>query len=99
MGAFGALLMLWAIGWVADSATDTVAYRLNQVTFGLWDKLHLGLGGPTVGDLLNKLSVSEHLGDFRKGLLDTEHVVFYLSVVFFSLFMTQRIVESRRWRG
>jgi len=99
VGAFGALLMLWAIGWVADSATETVAYRLNQVSFGLWEKLHLGLGGPTVGDLLTKLSVSEHLGDFRKGLLDTEHVVFYLSVIFFSLFMTQRIVESRKWRG
>lgn len=99
VGAFGALLMLWAIGWVADSATVTLASLMNSATFGLWEKLNLGLGGPTLGELLNKVSITEHFQDFRKGLLDTEHVVFYLSVVFFSLFLTQRVVESRKWRG
>lgn len=99
VGAFGALLMLWAVSWIADSVTMTLAGLMNSATFGLWEKLNLGLGGPTLGDLLNKISITEHFQDFRKGLLDTEHVVFYLSVVFFSLFMTQRVVESRRWRG
>lgn len=99
VGAFGALLMLWAVSWIADSVTMTLAGLMNSATFGLWEKLNLGLGGPTLGDLLNKISITEHFQDFRKGLLDTEHVVFYLSVVFFSLFLTQRVVESRRWRG
>ncbi|MBI1951005.1 MAG: ABC transporter permease subunit [Acidobacteria bacterium] len=99
VGAFGALLMLWAVSWVADSVTVTLAGLMNSATFGLWEKLKLGVGGPTVGDLLNKISITEHFQDFRKGLLDTEHVIFYLSVVFFSLFLTQRVVESRRWRG
>jgi len=99
VGSFGALLMLWAITWIADSATMTVASLMNSATFGLWEKLHLGTGGPTLGDLLNKLSITEHFQDFRKGLLDTEHVIFYLSLIFFSLFMTQRVVESRKWRG
>jgi ABC-2 type transport system permease protein len=99
VGAFGALLMLWAISWIADSVTMTLAGLMNSATFGLWEKMNLGLGGPTLGDLLNKISITEHFQDFRKGLLDTEHVVFYLSVVFFSLFLTQRVVESRRWRG
>lgn len=99
VGAFGAFLMLWAVSWVADSLTVTLAGLLNTASFGLWEKLKLGLGGPSLGDLLNKISITEHLNDFRKGLLDTEHVVFYLSVVFFSLFLTQRVVESRRWRG
>ena len=99
VGAFGALLMLWAVSWIADSVTMTLAGLMNSATFGLWEKLKLGLGGPTLGDLLNKISITEHFQDFRKGLLDTEHVIFYLSVVFFSLFLTQRVVESRRWRG
>ncbi|MEK7283588.1 MAG: ABC transporter permease subunit [Acidobacteriota bacterium] len=99
VGAFGTLLMLWAISWIADSVTMTLAGLMNSATFGLWEKMNLGLGGPTLGDLLNKISITEHFQDFRKGLLDTEHVVFYLSVVFFSLFLTQRVVESRRWRG
>jgi ABC-2 type transport system permease protein len=98
VGAFGALLMLWSIGWIADSATSTLAGVLNSVTFGLWEKAGLGLGGPTLGDLLNRLSIMEHFQDFRKGLLNTEHVVFYLSVVFVSLFLTQRVLESQKWR-
>ena len=82
VGTFGTLLLLWAIAWVADAAAG----------------VRLGLGDATLGDLLNKISISEHLQDFRKGLLDTEHVVFYLSVVFLFLFLTQRVVESRKWR-
>jgi ABC-2 type transport system permease protein len=98
VGAFGALLMLWSIGWVADSATTTLASLMNSLSFGLWEKLKLGLGGPTLGDLLNKISITEHFQDFRKGLLDTEHVIFYLSMVFLSLFLTQRVMESQKWR-
>ncbi len=99
VGAFGASLAFWILPWVADSATVTLASLMNSMTFGLWEKLHLGVGGPTLGDLLNKLSFIDHLKDFQKGLLDTEHIVFYLSVVFLSLFLTQRVVDSQRWRG
>src|SRR5262249_5094682 len=99
VGAFGAFLALWVISWVADSATVTLASMMNSLSFGLWEKLHLGLGGPTLGSLLNKISIIEHFQDFRKGLLDTEHMVFYLSVIFLSLFLAQRVVESQRWRG
>ncbi len=99
VGAFGASLAFWILPWIAESATVTLASLMNSVTFGLWEKLHLGLGGPTLGDFLTKLSFVNHLDDFRKGLLDTEHVVFYLTVVFFSLFLTQRVVDSQRWRG
>ncbi len=44
------------------------------------------------------MSIIEHFQDFRKGVLDTEHLVFYLSAIFISLFLTQRVVESQRWR-
>ncbi|HKB08886.1 MAG TPA: ABC transporter permease [Candidatus Polarisedimenticolia bacterium] len=99
VGAFGASLGLWILPWIAESATVTLASLMNSVTFGLWEKLHLGLGGPTLGDLLNKMSFVDHLKDFQKGIFDTEHLVFYLSVVFLSLFLTQRVVDSQRWRG
>jgi ABC-2 type transport system permease protein len=99
VGAFGVNLLLWAIAWAADAArTVTLAGVVNRATLGLWEKLGLGVGGATLGDLLGRLSVTEHFQDFRKGLLDTEHVVFYLSAVFLALFLTQRVVESRSWR-
>ena len=99
VGAFGANLLLWAIAWAAEAAESyTLAGIANTITQGLWEKMGLGLGGPTLGDLLNKISITEHFQDFRKGLLDTEHVVFYLSAILFALFLTQRVLESRRWR-
>jgi ABC-2 type transport system permease protein len=98
VGAFGALLMLWVIDWMSESATITLAEVANRFTMGLWEKLHLGLGGPTLGDFLGSMSLITHFNDFRKGLIDTQHVVFYLSVVFMALFVTQRVLESRRWR-
>ena len=34
-----------------------------------------------------------------KGVLDSKDVVFYLSMIFFSLFLTSRSMESLRWRA
>ena len=98
VSAFGTFLFLWVIDWMASSATVTLGALMNRLTLGLWEKIHLGTGGPTLGDLLGSLSIIGHLRDFQKGLIDTQHVIFYGSVIFMSLFLTQRVLESRRWR-
>jgi ABC-2 type transport system permease protein len=36
--------------------------------------------------------------DFSRGLVDTRHLVLYVSVAVFCLFLTVRSLESRRWR-
>lgn len=98
VSAFGTFLFLWVIDWMASSATVTLGELMSRLTLGLWDKVGLGTGGPTLGDLLGSLSIIGHLRDFQKGLIDSQHVIFYLSVIFMSLFLTQRVLESRRWR-
>jgi ABC-2 type transport system permease protein len=99
VGAFGANLLLWAIAWAAEAAESyTLAGLINSATAGLWEKVGGGTGGPTLGDLLTRLSITEHLQDFRKGLIDTEHVVFFVTAIVFALFLTQRVLDSRRWR-
>jgi ABC-2 type transport system permease protein len=55
--------------------------------------------GPTMQAVLNYVSITEHLNDFTKGVLDTKHVVYYVSFIAFSLFLTVRSVDSERWRG
>ena len=55
--------------------------------------------GPTTQSVLNYLSITEHLNDFTRGVLDTKHLVYYLSFIAFSLFLTVRAVDSERWRG
>ena len=49
--------------------------------------------------VLNYLSIVTHFDNFAKGLLDSKDVIFYLSMIFFSLFLTSRAMESLRWRA
>lgn len=55
--------------------------------------------GPTLGAILRSLSITEHFSDFGKGIIDTKHVVFYLSFIVFGLFLATKSVDSDRWRG
>jgi len=51
--------------------------------------------GPTLGEVLNYLSITEHFLDFAKGVVDTKDVVFYLSFVVFGLFLTNQALEFK----
>lgn len=55
--------------------------------------------GPTLGAILSYLSITEHFDDFGKGVLDTTHVIFYLSFIVFGLYLTLKSVDTDRWRG
>jgi ABC-2 type transport system permease protein len=49
--------------------------------------------------VINYLSIVTHFDNFSKGVLDLKDVVFYLSMIFFGLFITARSMESLRWRA
>jgi hypothetical protein len=52
-----------------------------------------------MGRMLFFVSVPQHFQrDFCRGLVDTRHLTLYTSVAVFSLFLTVRSLESRRWR-
>jgi ABC-2 type transport system permease protein len=55
--------------------------------------------GPTGRVIVGFLSITEHLDDFTKGIIDTKHLVYYLSFITFGLFLTAKSVDSERWRG
>ena len=49
--------------------------------------------------VLSYLSVVTHFETFAKGVLEIKDIVFYLSMIFFGLFLTARSLESLRWRA
>lgn len=55
--------------------------------------------GPTTQTVLNYMSITDHLNDFTMGVLDTKHLVYYVSFIAFGLFLTARSVDTERWRG
>lgn len=95
-----------AVGLCLSAFTDNqvLAYVLSVgALLVLWFMSALegkvvGWLGERAADFLKNLSVIEHFQDFSKGVVDTRHVAYYLSVIFFSLFVAQRVVDSHRWR-
>lgn len=45
------------------------------------------------------VSVVSHFEPFAKGVVDSKDVIFYLSMIFFGLFLSARSLESLRWRS
>ncbi len=54
--------------------------------------------GESVGALLKYLSLTEHFGELVKGVIDTRDLMYFGSIIVLALFLTQRSVESLRWR-
>jgi ABC-2 type transport system permease protein len=47
---------------------------------------------------LSFFSLFDQMNDFARGVVDTRSLIFYVSTTFFFLFLTLRVVESRRWK-
>jgi len=76
----------------------------GMVTFAvfllLWIITWIGsFSGPTIDKLTQYLSIVDHYDDFGKGVIDTTHLVYYVSFITFGLFLTAKAVDSERWRG
>lgn len=54
--------------------------------------------GPRLGHVLMTVNVMAHFEDFTKGILDTKSLVFFLSTTVFFLFLSTKVLESKRWR-
>jgi len=102
LGLFLYSAALLSIGLFISTLTENQIVSVI-ITFGailvLWviDALSSWSMG-SIRDVLNYLSLTGHLEDFMKGVIDTSHIIFYLSFIFVGLFLTYRSLESLRWK-
>lgn len=54
------------------------------------------ISGP-LGQFAKALSISEHYGDFLRGVIDTTHVIYFLSIIIVSLLISMLGVAKRAW--
>ena len=91
-----------ALGLMISSTTNNqiVAGVITFVVFLLlWIVGWFGdSAGPWMGPLTSWLSITEHFDDFSKGIIDTKHVLYYVSLITFGLFLTAKSVDTERWR-
>ncbi len=78
------------VAGVATFAVSLLLWVLEWVT---------AFSTSATGKVLSYLSVVSHFESFAKGILDSKDVIYYLSVIFFGLFLTSRSMESLRWRS
>ena len=105
-GYLGLLLMggcFLSLGLFISSLTKNqivAAMATFAVFLMLWVINWIGtFVGPTTQAVLAHLSLTEHYDDFARGIIDTKHLVYYLSFMAFGLFLTAKSVDSERWRG
>lgn len=105
LGLFLAGAMFLAVGLLLSSlvrsqmlaALLALFVSLGFIVVGIW-RPDMDTGSAFYR-LLFFFSVPLHFSrDFSRGLVDTRHVVLYVSVALFCLFLTVRSLESRRWR-
>ncbi|MCH7712329.1 MAG: ABC transporter permease [Chloroflexi bacterium] len=54
--------------------------------------------GSTASSIIGEVGIKSHFDDFERGVIDTKHVIYFLTFIAFFLFLTIRALESRRWR-
>jgi ABC-2 type transport system permease protein len=92
-----------AVGLLISSLTKNQIVAV-MVTFSVFLLLWVinwiaSFTGPTTQQVLNYLSITDHLDDFTRGIIDTKHLVYYVSFICFGLFLTARAVDTERWKG
>lgn len=92
-----------AVGILISSLTENQIVASVVTFFILLVFWIIGWYADSVGGnwrgLFQYLSILEHLDNFGKGVIETRDVVYYLTVITLSLFLTLRALESKRWRG
>ena len=91
-----------SIGLLASSLTNN---QIVSLVVGLGILLVLTLIEQAAGlldgawaTLLSQIGLTTHLDDFYRGVIDTTHIVYYITFTMVFLFLTVRSLETRRWR-
>ncbi len=105
----GYLGMLLVGGCMVSVGVFFSSLTRNQIVAGMFTFIVLlllwviewigGLLPAGLAAVCSYLSLTGHVEDFLRGIVDTAHVVYYLSFITFGLFLTAKAVDSERWRG
>jgi ABC-2 type transport system permease protein len=97
----GMAFMAWGLFTSSITRNQIVAWIVAAIPLVLFVALAFWLVSELEGwsrDAFQKVNILRHLDQFNRGLVTLESVVFFLATTLFFLFLTVKVVESRRWR-
>ncbi len=97
---YGAALLALGMWFSTLTRNQIIAGVIGMVVFLLLYILDWGeeVSGGAVGRLLSYASLSTHLDNFAKGVIDLSDVIYFLSLVSLGIFLTARSVEALKGR-
>ena len=98
MGLFLIGASFLAVGLFASSLSQNQIVSA-VISFGLlllfWI---IGASSDAETSVVGYLSIINHLDNFIKGVVEVKDLVYYISFIFFGLFLTHIVLDSQRWR-
>jgi len=95
-------MMYVAIGILASSLTRAQVIAFVVAFFPLLFLHLLGLFAGSMPSpwrsIVRVAGTIAHCEDFNRGIVAATHVVYFLAVTVYALFLTVKVLESRRWR-
>lgn len=93
-----------ALSLFASSLTENtmISFSLGIVfNIALWVLGGLSdlFDGPITKPLFDQISLNQHLQAMIEGVLKTNGLIFFASLIFLFCFITERLIESARWRA
>jgi ABC-2 type transport system permease protein len=105
LGIFFVGCLFLSLGCFASSLTRSqmaaamVSFVLGMILFllALWAD-SINTPSNRLEQVLYYFKLFDQMHDFARGMVDIRSIIFYTSLTFFFLFLTLRVVESRRWK-
>lgn len=96
-------MLFLAVGLLASTLTSNQTLAFLSTFFALLLLLLLGVIGPAAipaaaRPVAAALALGPRLADFARGVIDTSHVVFFVTLTALFLALAYAALQSRRWR-
>ena len=104
LGIFLVAAVYAAMNLFASSLTENglIAFVLSIIfNLSIWfvGALNESFDEPLVKSILEHISLNNHLAGMIEGTIRTNALVFFFSLIFLFCFLTERVIESARWRA
>lgn len=91
------IFILSLIESVSSVIGTGIATLLSLLNFGLLTDIQISNVGTAVSEGINWLSPNARLTNYVNGIFELSPLVFFISLTVVFLFLTNRIIEKRRW--
>lgn len=99
VSAVYAAMNLFASSLTENSLVSFIVSIMLNLFIWFIGALNESFDEPTIKKILEHLSINTHLAGLIEGTVRTSGLIFIFSLIFLFCFLTERVIESSRWRA